>query len=182
MASVRFGSSRHDCAGASRLFPLHRGARETEVEYQVRGMRMPAAIEQPLSNSAINVRIKSIVLTAAVLLVTAMLAAPASRAQTLSILHAFTNGGDGGTPFAGLTPDQFRRRKRARHGIQADTFGIGMDIEYAVQLSGRRRLLSFRQSGIRTRRRSVRHNCQWWLPKPWDCVQPQASVQHLPIG
>ncbi|MGA2687232.1 MAG: hypothetical protein ABSE85_04090 [Candidatus Korobacteraceae bacterium] len=29
--------------------------------------------------------------------------APMAYAQTLSVLHTFTGGGDGGTPFAGLT-------------------------------------------------------------------------------
>ena len=36
----------------------------------------------------------------------AVAGAPAAQAQTLSILHTFTGGGDGGEPYAGLTIDQ----------------------------------------------------------------------------
>jgi len=67
---------------------------------------MSKAIERMFSNSDLDARIKPILLIVAVLLGTTILATPAAQAQTLSILHAFTNGGDGGTPLAGLTPDR----------------------------------------------------------------------------
>ncbi len=42
----------------------------------------------------------------ALMFVTTMIASPAAQAHTLTVLHSFTNNGDGGDPLAGLTMDQ----------------------------------------------------------------------------
>ena len=44
--------------------------------------------------------------TLAVLLATTLIAASPASAQTMSVIHNFTNQGDGGSPFAGLTVDR----------------------------------------------------------------------------
>jgi uncharacterized repeat protein (TIGR03803 family) len=67
---------------------------------------MSTAVQEAVSSFDIDARIRTIAVTAAILLAMAIIAAPAAEAQTLSILHAFTDGGDGGAPYAGLTTDQ----------------------------------------------------------------------------
>ena len=67
---------------------------------------MSTAVQEAVSNFDIDVRIRTIAVTAAIVLAMTIIAAPAAEAQTLSILHAFTGGRDGGEPYAGLTIDQ----------------------------------------------------------------------------
>jgi len=67
---------------------------------------MSAPVQEAISNFDIGARIRTIAVTAVVVLAMAIIAAPAAQAQTLSILHTFTGGQDGGKPQAGLTMDQ----------------------------------------------------------------------------
>lgn len=71
----------------------------------MKGMRMSTAAQEAVSNFNIDARIRTIAVTAAIVLAMTILAAPAAQAQTLSILHTFT-GADGGSPYSGVTMDQ----------------------------------------------------------------------------
>jgi uncharacterized repeat protein (TIGR03803 family) len=62
-------------------------------------------VQEAVSNFDFDLRIRTIAVTAAIALAVVIIA-PEARAQTLSILHTFTGGQDGGQPQAGLTMDQ----------------------------------------------------------------------------
>ncbi len=50
-----------------------------------------------------NLRVRPVALVPLAIALAILTIAPMAYAQTLSVLHTFTGGGDGGTPFAGLT-------------------------------------------------------------------------------
>ncbi len=54
---------------------------------------------------AINSRTGVVAFLLGLVFATAMIAAPAAQAQTLTVLHTFTGGSDGAAPVAGLTKD-----------------------------------------------------------------------------
>jgi uncharacterized repeat protein (TIGR03803 family) len=53
-----------------------------------------------------NLRVRPVALVPLAIALAILTIAPMAYAQTLSVLHTFTGGGDGGTPFAGLTIDE----------------------------------------------------------------------------
>ena len=60
---------------------------------------MEVVSQNPLRRLVVGVKVAIVVLAFAVAAVT-------TRAQTLTVLHTFTSGADGGTPYAGVTFDQ----------------------------------------------------------------------------
>jgi uncharacterized repeat protein (TIGR03803 family) len=64
------------------------------------------AVESSMSGWGVRVRRANSAVAMAFLLAVAVFASEATQAQTLTVLHNFTNGQDGGSPFAGLTMDK----------------------------------------------------------------------------
>ena len=94
----------------------------------------------------INLRTRIVAQTSALVLAIIITnAASAAHAQTLAILHTFT--GQRGWRHTVRRPDHRSSRKllwhnlgwrsRIRDGVQADAFGIGLDFEHSLYVSGR---------------------------------------------
>src|ERR1035438_2492489 len=76
------------------------------LERSARRTRMAQEQQSAASVFDINLRMGTLALVLAVVGATAIVGVPAARAQTLTVLHNFANGADGGEPSAGLSMDR----------------------------------------------------------------------------
>src|SRR5664279_632071 len=74
-------------------------------EGRPRKITMTDQEQRTASISNINLRAATFALFCAVMFAATIMVAPAVQAQTFTVLHSFTGGGDGATPIAGLTED-----------------------------------------------------------------------------
>jgi uncharacterized repeat protein (TIGR03803 family) len=84
---------------------------------------MAKELENTASVLDISLRRATFALALAMMFATAFLAAPAANAQTYTVLHSFTGGGDGGLPGTNLVMDRAGNLYGTTFVVGSDSFG-----------------------------------------------------------